>query len=73
MAWPHGQYQYWFEGYRKPLLNCVGSLSPSNITTRAIVTGFAIHQKQILSLFQPILAISIDRNMYYLGPLEEIS
>ena len=30
--------------YRKPLLNYVGSLSLSNITTRAIeMTGFTIH------------------------------
>ena len=32
--------------YRKPLLNYVGNLSLSNITTRAIeMTGFTIHQK----------------------------
>ena len=36
--------------YRKPLLNYVGSLSLSNITTRAIeMTGFTIHQKSEFS------------------------
>ena len=36
--------------YRKPLLNCVGSLSLSNITTHAIeITGFTIHQKSEFS------------------------
>ena len=36
--------------YRKPLLNYVGTLSLSNITTRAIeMTGFAIHQKSKFS------------------------
>ena len=36
--------------YRKPLLNYVGSLSLSNITTRAIeMIGFTIHQKSKFS------------------------
>ena len=36
--------------YRKPLLNYVGSLSLSNITTRAIeMAGFTIHQKSEFS------------------------
>ena len=37
--------------YRKPLLNYMGSLSLSNITTRAIeMTGFTIHQKSKFSV-----------------------
>ena len=37
--------------YTKPLLNCVGSLSLSNIITRAIeMTGFTIHQKSEFSV-----------------------
>ena len=60
--------------YRKPLLNHVGSLSLSNITTRAIeMTGFTIHQKKrIFSPLQPTSATNIVGNRYYLGPLEKI-
>ena len=51
-----------------PILNCVGSLSPSSITTCTIeMTGFTIYQKQKIStcpIIQTILATSIDRNKY---------
>ena len=37
--------------YRKPLLNYVGSISVSNITTRVIeMTGFTIHQNSEISV-----------------------
>ena len=62
-------------GYMKPLLNCVGSLISleyyyaHNQYDRLHYSS----EKRILSLFQPISATSIDRNMYYLGSLEDIS
>ena len=46
--------------YRKPVLKYVGSLSLSNITTRAIeMTGFTIHQKSEFSAHYSQFRLSI--------------
>ena len=59
-------------GYRKPLLNCVGSLSPSNNTTYTIDMTGSIHQKSKFSAYSSQYCL-IETHIIYVGPLEEIS